>query len=327
MIIITGATGFIGSNLAADLNNAGRTDLLLVDDMGLQGKWKNIAKRRFIDIVSPKEIIELLPKLGGADAVFHMGANSSTTSTDGDEILQTNLRCSMNWWRWCSETRTPLLYASSAATYGDGHQGFKDDDSLASLDSLRPLNLYGWSKHAFDKWAVERAAAGEAPPQWAGLKFFNVYGPNEYHKDDMRSLVAKNTAAIARGETIKLFKSHKEGYADGGQLRDFVYVKDCTKAMLWMLGKPGCTGLFNLGTGKARSFLDLMNAIGQAVGRDVNVEYVDMPVSIRPNYQYFTEAVMSKLASHGHPMPSDSGLEHGVRDYVQHHLMTEDPFR
>ena len=150
MIIITGATGFIGSNLAADLNNAGRTDLLLVDDMGLQGKWKNIAKRRFIDIVSPKEITELLPKLGGADAVFHMGANSSTTSTDGDEILQTNLRCSMSWWRWCSETRTPLLYASSAATYGDGRQGFKDDDSLASLDSLRPLNLYGWSKHAFD---------------------------------------------------------------------------------------------------------------------------------------------------------------------------------
>ncbi len=227
MIIVTGATGFIGSNIVADLNARGRTDLLLVDDLGTQGKWKNIAKRRFADLVDYRQLDSLLPKLDRADAVFHMGANSSTTSTDGDEILRVNLQASMTWWKWCTNTQTPFIYASSAATYGDGAQGFNDDQSPEALDRLAPLNLYGWSKHQFDKWAVERATEGKAPPQWAGLKFFNVYGPNEYHKGDMQSLVGKNTALIARGETIRLFKSHKEGYVDGGQLRDFVYVKDC----------------------------------------------------------------------------------------------------
>lgn len=326
MIIVTGATGFIGSNIVADLNARGRTDLLLVDDLGTQGKWKNIAKRRFLDIVDYRKLDGLLPTLKKADAVFHMGANSSTTSTDGDEILEVNLHASMAWWNWCTRTGTPLIYASSAATYGDGTQGFNDDQSLEALDKLAPLNLYGWSKHQFDKWAIERASEGNCPPQWAGMKFFNVYGPNEYHKGDMKSLVAKNTDLIARGETIKLFKSHKEGYVDGGQLRDFVYVKDCTAVMLWLMDHPLHSGLFNLGTGKARSFVDLMQAIGRALGKSVSIEYVDMPESIRPNYQYFTQANMSKL----HGLQVDlafQSLELGVADYVTNYLVAIDRYR
>lgn len=327
MIIVTGATGFIGSNIVADLNERGRTDLLLVDDLGTQGKWKNIAKRRFLDLVDYRDLDHLLPRLDkNADAVFHMGANSSTTSTDGDEILRVNLHASMAWWKWCAETNTPLIYASSAATYGDGRQGFDDDQSPQALDRLAPMNLYGWSKHQFDKWAVERANEGKAPPQWAGLKFFNVYGPNEYHKGDMQSLVAKNTARIAQGETIRLFKSHKDGYQDGGQLRDFVYVKDCCAMMMWLLEHPNTSGLFNIGTGQAHSFLDLMHAIGSALNKPVNVEYVDMPENIRPNYQYFTEANMSKFrAAGGTHVPLS--LNENVADYVTHYLTQTDQHR
>lgn len=326
MIIVTGASGFIGSNIVADLNERGRTDLLLIDDLGTQGKWKNLAKRRFLDIVDYRKLDTLLPTLASAEAVFHMGANSSTTSVDGDEILEVNLRSSMAWWKWCGRTGTPLIYASSAATYGDGQHGFDDDQSAAALDKLAPLNLYGWSKHAFDKWAVERAAQGEAPPQWAGLKFFNVYGPNEYHKGDMRSLVAKNTALIARGETIKLFKSYKDGFADGQQLRDFVYVKDCCAVMMWLLEHREVSGLFNLGTGQARSFVDLMHAIGSALNKPVKIEFVDMPESIRPNYQYFTQAKMQKIQARGYQAAFHT-LEAGTADYVQTYLTNQDLYR
>jgi len=326
MIIITGATGFIGSNIVADLNARGRTDLLLVDDLGTQDKWKNISKRRFVDLVDYRNLEQLLPKLKPADAVFHMGANSSTTSTDGDEILRLNLRATIAWWKWCTTHDTPFIYASSAATYGDGTQGFNDDQHPAALDQLAPLNLYGWSKHQFDKWAIERAAEGEAPPQWAGLKFFNVYGPNEYHKGDMKSLVAKNTALVERGETIRLFKSHKDGYEDGGQLRDFVYVKDCCNVMMWLLDHRHTSGLFNLGTGQARSFVDLVQAIGKALNKPVNIEYVDMPESIRPNYQYFTEARMDKLGKAGYAQGFHA-LDDGVADYVTQYLSKPDPYR
>ncbi len=326
MIIVTGATGFIGSNIVADLNAQGRTDLLLVDDLGTQGKWKNIAKRRFVDLVDYRQLDTLLPTLATADAVFHMGANSSTTSTDGDEILRVNLHATMAWWKWCTDTRTPFIYASSAATYGDGQQGFDDNQAPDALDQLAPLNLYGWSKHQFDKWAVERAAEGKAPPQWAGLKFFNVYGPNEYHKGDMKSLVAKNTALVQQGATIKLFKSYKAGFADGQQLRDFVYVKDCVAVMMWLLANRQVSGVFNLGTGEARSFVDLVQAIGTALQQGVNIAFVEMPESIRPNYQYFTQANMAKLRAAGYSRPMTS-LEDGVRDYVQQHLVQADPYR
>jgi len=323
MIIVTGATGFIGSNIVAELNAHGRTDLLLVDDLGTQGKWKNIAKRRFLSLVDYRDLDTLLARLDRADAVFHMGANSSTTSTDGDEILRVNLHATMAWWQWCTRTSTPFIYASSAATYGDGEQGFDDNQHPDALDQLAPLNLYGWSKHQFDKWAVERAAEGHAPPQWAGLKFFNVYGPNEYHKGVMKSLVAKNTPLVDQGSTINLFKSYKDGFADGQQLRDFVYVKDCVSVMMWLMSHREVSGLFNLGTGQARSFVDLVQAIGVALGKPVNIAFVDMPESIRPNYQYFTQAHMAKLRTAGFDAPFHS-LEAGVSDYVSKHLTHDD---
>jgi ADP-L-glycero-D-manno-heptose 6-epimerase len=326
LIIVTGATGFIGSNIVADLNALGRTDIVLVDDLGTQGKWKNIAKRRFADLVLPSELEALLATLSGADVVYHMGANSSTTVTDGDSILDTNFRASKKLWEWCTTTRTPFLYASSAATYGDGAQGFRDDQSLDALDALRPLNLYGWSKHAFDKWAVERAEQGAAPPQWCGLKFFNVYGPNEQHKGDMRSLVAKNTPAVAQDTPLKLFKSYRPDFADGQQLRDFVYVKDCTRVMLWLASQPSISGIFNLGTGQARSFVDLVQAIGAALNKPVEIEFVEMPDSIRANYQYFTQASMDKLVQAGYQEPFHS-LEDGVADYVSRYLVQADSYR
>lgn len=326
MIILTGGAGFIGSNIAADLNEAGRTDIVIVDTLGTDAKWRNIAKRRFADIVFPEEMPSYLAGLAGADVVIHMGANSSTTATDGDEIVRSNFRFSTRLWDWCTQTGTPLIYASSAATYGDGTAGFVDDDSDAALDSLHPLNLYGWSKHAFDKWALERARQRQAPPQWAGLKFFNVYGPNEGHKGDMKSLIAKNTPLILANQVLKMFKSHKAGYADGEQLRDFVYVRDCTSVISWLMHNSGVSGLFNLGTGKARSFRDLMTAVGLAADRSVNFEFVDMPESIRNQYQYFTQADMKKLRESGYSKEFYS-LEDGVCEYVQGYLMQEDQYR
>ncbi|MDB6083066.1 MAG: hldD [Gammaproteobacteria bacterium] len=326
MIIVTGATGFIGSNLVADLNAAGRSDIIIVDDLGTQSKWKNIAKRRFQDIVLPSELDGLLANLAGGDAVYHMGANSSTTATNGDAILLSNFRASKSLWEWCARTRTPFIYASSAATYGDGSNGFEDAEELDALDALRPLNLYGWSKHAFDKWAVAQSRLGGAPPQWCGLKFFNVYGPNENHKGDMRSLICKTTAVVSGGDTVRLFKSYRSDFADGQQLRDFVYVKDCTQVMLWLAGRPQVTGIFNLGTGRARSFVDLVRAIGAALNRSVDIEFVDMPEAIRANYQYFTEARMSKLAHAGYEHPFFT-LEAGVADYVQRYLAQPDIYR
>jgi ADP-L-glycero-D-manno-heptose 6-epimerase len=326
MIIVTGAAGFIGSNLVAELNDRGHHDLVLVDRLGSDGKWRNIAKRRFSDWIFPEELERFLGSVDRAQAVFHLGANSSTTATDADEIVRTNFRVSTLLWNWCARTATPLVYASSAATYGDGARGFDDSENEERFEELRPLNLYGWSKHAFDRWVLARRGAGNAPPFWAGLKFFNVYGPNEYHKGDMQSLVAKNAALIAAGQSITLFKSHRPDYADGEQLRDFIYVADCTRAMLWLMEARARSGLFNLGTGKARSFKDLMLATGKALGRDVRFDFRDMPEAIRPNYQYFTEARMEKLGRAGFNGPFHS-LEDGVADYVTRFLMKDDKYR
>lgn len=326
MIIVTGATGFIGSNFVADLNEGGRSDIVLVDTLGHGPKWKNIAKRRFLDLIFPQDFAAFLAKSPKVDAIIHMGANSSTTATDGDAIFLSNLRASMTIWNWCAKSGTQLIYASSAATYGDGAHGFQDDQSLEALDRLRPLNLYGWTKHAFDKWAIEQAAAGNAPPVWTGLKFFNVYGPNEGHKGDMRSLIAKVSGPIADGKTISLFKSHRDDFADGEQLRDFVYVKDCTAVMRWLLERRDVCGLFNLGAGVARSFRELVLATGAAHGRTPEVAFIDMPVEIRPNYQYFTQADMRKLRDAGYAAPFRS-LEDGVADYIQNYLTRPDPFR
>ena len=326
MIVVTGGAGFIGSNLVAALNESGMTDVVIIDSLGDGSKWKNVAKRRFEDFILPSEIDKFLSGSKRADAVFHLGANSSTTAIDGDEIIRSNFRLSVDIWKWCTRRRTPLIYASSAATYGDGAQGFIDDESQSAMDNLRPLNLYGWSKLAFDRWALERAQERIAPPHWTGLKFFNVYGPNESHKGDMQSLVAKNTHKIVQGERVPLFKSHRPDYADGQQLRDFVYVKDCTAVMMWLMEHPRVNGIFNLGTGVARSFYDLVSAIGLAFRTDVEVDFIEMPISIRDKYQYFTQADMNKLRQAGFNRPFHS-LEEGVADYVLGYLTQSDIYR
>ncbi len=326
MLVVTGGVGFIGSVLAAALNEAGRSDLVIVDRFGHDEKWRNIAKRDFFEIVPVEALHSWLERFGGeVEAIFHLGAISATTFTDADEIIANNLNYSIALWRWCAAAKRPLIYASSAATYGDGTAGFDDAGGIDALKRLRPMNLYGWSKHAFDLWALRQAVAGAAPPHWAGLKFFNVFGPNEYHKGDMMSLVAKNYRKVAAGETIRLFKSHRPDYRDGEQRRDFVYAKDCVAAMLWLWRQGRDSGIYNIGSGEARSFLDLMNALGTACGRPPNIEFVDIPPEIRPNYQYFTEAKLTRLRQAGYNAPF-TPLEAAVTDLVTHHLAQSDPY-
>ena len=277
MLLVTGGAGFIGSNVVASLNEAGRADIAINDCLGSDGKWRNLRHRQLADFVPPSDLWRWLDgrKL---DAVIHMGAISETTATDGDLVIDTNFRLSLRLLDWCTETATPFIYASSAATYGDGQQGFADDGSLAALKRLKPMNLYGWSKHLFDLALAERASRrAKLPPQWAGLKFFNVFGPNEYHKGEMMSLLAKRFDDAKAGKPIRLFKSHRDGIADGEQKRDFISVDDAVAVVRWLLATPSVSGIFNVGTGKARSFRDLINAMFAALGRKPAIEYIDMP--------------------------------------------------
>ena len=326
MLVITGGAGFIGSVLAAALNDAGRADLVIVDRFGHDEKWRNIAKRDFVEILPITGLLPWLERFGGeVEAIFHLGAISATTFTDADEIIANNLNYSIAVWRWCAAAKKPLIYASSAATYGDGAAGFDDVGSIEEFKRLRPMNLYGWSKHAFDLWALRQAAAGAAPPFWVGLKFFNVFGPNEYHKGDMMSLVAKNYGKVAAGEAVRLFKSHRPDYRDGEQRRDFVYVKDCVAAMLWLWRQAPDSGIYNIGSGEARSFLDLIKAVGAACGVAPKIDFIDIPPEIRPNYQYFTEAQMSRLRQAGYNAPF-TPLKVAVHDFVTNYLAQSDPY-
>ncbi|HSS83547.1 MAG TPA: ADP-glyceromanno-heptose 6-epimerase, partial [Reyranella sp.] len=238
MLLVTGGAGFIGSNVVAALNDAGRADVVVCDLLGDGGKWRNLAKRRLADIVPPGELSAWLAgrKL---EAVVHLGAISDTTATDGDLVIETNFRFSLRLLDWCTQNATPFIYASSAATYGDGAQGFSDEPSSAALKTLRPMNLYGWSKHLFDIAIAERVARGhKLPPQWAGLKFFNVFGPNEYHKGAMASVLARRFDDIRDGRAVQLFKSHRDGIVDGDQRRDFIYVDDVVRVVMWLLATP-----------------------------------------------------------------------------------------
>jgi ADP-L-glycero-D-manno-heptose 6-epimerase len=326
MLLVTGGAGFIGSNVVAALNQAGRTDVVVNDVFGSDHKWRNLAKRQIADVVAPADLPRWLEgrKL---EAVIHMGAISSTTATDADLVMENNVRCSLRLLDWCTAARVPFIYASSAATYGDGAQGFADEWTPDALKTLKPLNLYGWSKHLFDQALVARAIRKEAlPPQWAGLKFFNVFGPNEYHKGEMMSLVAKRFDDVKAGRTVRLFKSHRDGIADGEQKRDFIYVDDAVAAVRWLLETPQVSGIFNVGTGKARSFRDLITAIFGTLGREPKIEYVDMPENIRGQYQYFTEAKVANLLHAGYNGGFTS-LEDGVGRYVTQFLDTDDRYR
>ena len=326
MLLVTGGAGFIGSNVLASLNEAGRTDIAVNDSLGSDGKWRNLAGRRFADFVPPAELMQWLDgrKL---EAVVHLGAISSTTATDADLVIENNFRLSLRLFDWCAATRTPFIYASSAATYGDGTAGFSDDWSAGALDRLRPLNLYGWSKHQFDLTVVERAGRKDKlPPQWVGLKFFNVFGPNEYHKGEMMSLVARRFDEAKAGAPVRLFKSHRAGIADGEQKRDFIYVDDAVAVVRWLMETPAVAGIFNVGTGKARSFRDLITAMFAALGREPNIEYIDMPASIRDSYQYFTQAETANLRRAGFNADFTS-LEAGVKRYVSCYLDRADRYR
>jgi ADP-L-glycero-D-manno-heptose 6-epimerase len=316
LIVVTGGAGFIGSHIVGDLADAGYR-VVLVDLLRSGGKWRNLAQARLHDIVRPDTLLEWLGRHGkDVAAIVHMGAISSTTETDVDKFVANNVRSTLDLWEWCAENQVRFIYASSAATYGNGSAGFSDEQSPAALALLCPMNAYGWSKHVVDRRVVDDLVRGySCPPQWVGLKFFNVYGPNEAHKGDMQSVVSKILPLVRAGETISLFKSHDSHYRDGGQLRDFVYVKDCVAVVRWLLANPSVNGLFNVGTGVARSFLDLVHAVGAATDQSPNIRFVDMPSGLRGTYQYFTQADMSKLRAAGFVQPFHS-LEDGIRDFV-----------
>jgi len=317
LVVVTGGAGFIGSHIVCELAEAGLR--VVISDLFRSGdKWRNVAAAPLYDIVRPEMLPEWLNRHGDRlAAIIHMGAISATTETDVDRFVVNNIRLTLDLWEWCATNATRFIYASSAATYGNGGAGFTDDQSPAALATLRPLNAYGWSKHVVDRRIIDDAVSGRLrPPQWVGLKFFNVSGPNENHKGDMQSVVGKIYPVVKDGGTVQLFKSHNPQYRDGGQLRDFVYVKDCVGVVRWLLENPTISGLFNVGTGMARSFLDLVTAVGEAVGRAPNIRFVDTPAGIRSNYQYFTQADLAKLRTAGFDLPFHS-LEDGVRDYVQ----------
>jgi ADP-L-glycero-D-manno-heptose 6-epimerase len=326
MLLVTGGAGFIGSNVVAALNDAGHADVVVCDMLGHDGKWRNLAKRQLADIVPPTELPNWL-KGRRLDAIIHLGAISETTATDGDLVIETNFRLSIRLLDWCTANVTPFIYASSASTYGDGEQGFRDDQSISALKALRPMNLYGWSKHLFDMAVAERAARGEKlPPQWAGLKFFNVFGPNEYHKGTMMSVLARRFDDVRAGRAVQLFKSRRDGIADGDQRRDFIYVDDVVRVMMWLLAMPSISGIFNVGTGKARSFKDMMLSAYAALGTVPNIQYVDMPESIRGSYQYFTQSDVDRLQRAGYN-GGFTVLEDAVETYVKGFLDSADRFR
>ena len=326
MLLVTGGAGFIGSNMVAALNDAGRTDVAVCDFLGHDGKWRNLAKRQIAAFVPPAELESWL-KGRRLDALIHLGAISETTATDGDLVIETNFNLSMRLLDWCTSTATPLIYASSAATFGDGAQGFGDEQSLAALKQLRPMNLYGWSKHLFDMAVVARAEQGaKLPPQWVGLKFFNVFGPNEYHKGTMASVLARRFDDIRSRRPVQLFKSHRDGIADGDQRRDFIYVDDVVRVMMWLLATPSVSGIFNVGTGTARSFRELMLSAYAALALEPNIQYIDMPEQIRGSYQYFTQSEVGRLRGTGYN-GGFTALEDAVGHYVKDFLDRPDRFR
>ncbi len=325
LILVTGGAGFIGSNVARMLAAEGRR-VVVSDWFGQGGKWLNLSDVALHDVIRPQTTLDWLEaRPDRVAAVIHMGAISTTTEADVDLIVERNIRSTLDLWAWSARRQVRFIYASSAATYGDGAQGFVDDDRPEALAKLKPLNPYGWSKHLVDRRVIDDALRGEPTPRgWAGLKFFNVYGPGEAHKESMRSVAHQIYPEASRGETVSLFKSDNPAYPDGGQLRDFIHVADCCAVIRKMLEAPTLEGLYNVGTGRARSFADLAEAVFAAVGRPPDIAYRDMPESLRGRYQYFTQADTSKLRAAG-LAPDFKSLEQGVVDYVRHKLTAEFP--
>lgn len=314
-VIVTGAAGFIGRNTVAELNRRGFRNLLLVDRLGCGEKWKNLVGLHYEDLIDPVLFREQVCAGGAAPAkaVIHLGACSATTESDADYLADNNYRYTRDLCRWCVRHDIRFVYASSAATYGDGGRGYSDDDAVTP--TLEPLNMYGYSKHMFDLWALQEGLLSTV----AGLKYFNVYGPYEDHKDDMRSVVHKAHGQILDRGVVRLFKSYSPDYGPGEQKRDFVYVSDAVDVTLWLMDHPEVGGLFNCGTGAARTWNDLAGATFEAMGLETRIEYIDMPDALQGKYQDFTEADMAKLRAAGYGRPPTS-LEEGIRDYVQSYL-------
>lgn len=322
MIVVTGGAGFIGSAFVWKLNEAGRDDIVIVDELGTDEKWRNLVKRRFREYLHKDAFLRMVTEDRvpfPIDAVVHMGACSSTTERNADYLMENNYRYSCRLAEWALKRQLRFIYASSAATYGDGALGFSDEDGVT--ETLRPINMYGYSKQLFDLWVLRHGVQGHV----AGLKFFNVFGPNEYHKGDMASVVFKACRQITGEGKLRLFKSYRPAYGDGGQMRDFVYVKDGLDVLAWLLEHPEACGIFNVGTGKARTWNDLAGAVFAALDTEVRIEYIEMPEAFRDQYQYFTEARPDKLRASGCPVVFRS-LEETVDDYVRRHLRTTDPY-
>ena len=318
MIVVTGAAGFIGSCLVSRLNKSGINDIVVVDDFSKTEKAKNLEGKTLISKVGRKDFISWLKDFGGeVDFIYHIGARTDTTEFDKSIFDELNVNYSKEVWNLCVEYNIPLVYASSAATYGLGEFGYNDDHSI--IPSLVPLNPYGDSKNDFDKWVLKQE---KTPPFWAGLKFFNVYGPNEYHKGRMASVIFHTFRQINENGGMKLFRSHNPKYTDGGQLRDFIYVKDVVEVCYFLKEKRPESGIYNLGTGTARSFIDLAKNTFKSLNLEENISFIDTPIDIRDKYQYFTEANMTKLLDAGYEGGFHS-LEDGVKDYVQNYLIGE----
>ena len=320
MYIVTGGAGFIGSAVVWRLNSLGIEDILVVDNLSTSDKWKNLVNLRYSDYLHRDDFMALVQENAlsdKVDAVIHMGARSSTTERDADFLMRNNLEFSKNIYLFAKAKNARFINASSAATYGDGSQGF--DDDIASLHTLRPLNMYGYSKHLFDLWAQKNGHLDDL----VSLKFFNVYGPNEEHKGDMRSVVSKAFHQIRQTGVMRLFRSTDPTYADGGQMRDFIYVKDCVDIIVWFLHNK-VSGIFNVGTGKASTWNELAIAVFNAIGLAPNIDYIDMPLQLQGKYQNFTQANMSRLIAAGYDTPMHS-LKQGVTDYVRQYLMQKDP--
>jgi ADP-L-glycero-D-manno-heptose 6-epimerase len=322
MIVVTGGAGFIGSVFVGKLNEEGIDDIVVVDELGTSEKWKNLVRRRYSDYLDKEVFLAMVAEDRvpfPVRAVVHLGACSSTTERDADYLMENNFHYSCRLAEWTAAHGIRFLYASSAATYGDGSLGFSDADDATR--TLRPINMYGYSKQLFDLWILRRGLQDRV----AGIKFFNVFGPNEYHKGDMTSVIFKAFRQIHETGQVRLFKSYRPEYADGGQMRDFVYVKDCTGVLWWLLNLGEANGIFNLGTGRARTWNDLIRAVFAAMGLPTRIDYIEMPEAIRGQYQYFTEAKMEKLRSAGCPV-SFRPLEESVADYVTGHLLQADPY-
>jgi ADP-L-glycero-D-manno-heptose 6-epimerase len=317
MIIVTGGAGFIGSAIVWKLNLSGNDQIVIVDELGTTDKWKNLVGLKFQEFIHKDDFISAVVDDTiefPVEAIIHMGANSSTTEKDADHLFSNNYLYTQELAKYCLTKNIRFIYASSAATYGDGSLGFDDDES--KLENLRPLNMYGYSKQLFDLWAKRNGVLNKI----VGIKYFNVYGPNEYHKGDMRSVVHKAFEQVRDTGKVKLFKSLNPKYKDGEQMRDFVYVKDAVDMTLHFLEHKDKNGIFNVGSGKARTWIDLVTALFNAVGKPVNIEFIDLPENLREKYQYFTEANLKKIKSAGYSKPITS-LEDGVNDYVKNYLL------